>query len=185
MIKYRTESARFVIFGFRVINVLKYSTLITFGPTKNWKLIPLLYLDLAIMICGNKHLMEKIPFGFIMKKLFESGFIFNLLLKRCNLRLIDYACKGNNIAAIKELTRLGTDLNANVKIVFIRQSITLWEATIMNCLSFSLKTVPKWSISLSIFVHWTWVWMKMVEFLKSWLNAATMSKRTLGRAGIY
>lgn len=76
--------------------------------------MPLPYLDLAIMICGNEHLMEKISFGFIMKKLFESGFIFNLLLKRCNLRLIDYACKGNNIAAIKELTRLGTDLNANV-----------------------------------------------------------------------
>ena len=72
--------------------------------------MPIAFLELAIMICENEQLMEKISLGFIVKRLLETGIFIDQRVKTRRFRLMNCACKGQNVAAIKELTLLGSDL---------------------------------------------------------------------------
>ena len=76
--------------------------------------MPLAFLELAIMICENEKLMEKMSLDFIIKRLVETGFSIDERVKSTRFRLINCSCKGNNVAAIKGLTLLGSNLNIDV-----------------------------------------------------------------------
>ena len=72
--------------------------------------MPITFLELAIMICENEKLMEKIPLDFIVKKLSKTGFVINQCVKTHGFSLMNCACKGQNVAAIKQLTLLGSKI---------------------------------------------------------------------------
>ena len=75
--------------------------------------MPLSFLELAKILCENEQLMSNMSLNYIIKRLLDTGFYIDQRVKS-GFRLINCACKGNNVAAIKELTLLGSNLNTDI-----------------------------------------------------------------------
>lgn len=78
-------------------------------------LMPFSLREIAILMCENEGLFDKISFAFVIEKLCQSDFfcIDEILYKNAGLSLLGIACRCKNITAIKALVRLGASMNAN------------------------------------------------------------------------
>ena len=98
--------------------------------------MPLDFLHLTIMICENEHLLEKISLDYMIKRLKENFIIIDHKVKKRKFSLIHLACKENNVVAIKKLTLLGSNLNANTHYFFspVNYAVTSKNLDLLNFL---------------------------------------------------
>ena len=75
---------------------------------------PMPILDLALLVCEEPHLMEKMSLNHLVKRLLENGFGIDDYIGNGRSTLINSACITDNITAIKELIILGSDPNSDV-----------------------------------------------------------------------
>lgn len=72
-------------------------------------------LDLTVLLCKNPEFMDKLSLSYLLKLLVGTGYYLDgIVYSGLSMNLMNYACKGNNLEAIKVLLKLGSNPNFTI-----------------------------------------------------------------------